>query len=488
MSVRWDCWSAVLLAGVVTSACAVGPEYRRPPVVTPAAFKEQTLPDGSIDPQWKPAEPRDDELKGRWWEAFGDPQLNALEEQVTVSNQNVAQAEAEFRAARAAIGGARAALFPAVTVGASASASRASFNRTPLANGVNRGVVADYQLPVDFSYEADVWGSVRRNVEANRAIAQATAADLQSVTLSMRAELATDYFQLRGLDAQRELLDSTVAAYDKALQLTVARHDQGVASGSDVAQARTQLDTTRSQATDLGVARAQFEHAIAILVGKPPAMLTIAPIPSTGIPPAIPLALPSELLERRPDVAAAERRVAAANAQIGVAKAAYFPNVSLTGSSGLESAALATLLSGGSGLWSLGSAVVQTVFDGGRRRAASEQAVAGHDAAVAVYRQDVLTAFQDVEDNLAALRILAEEGTQHADAVASAEQSLSLAMTRYQAGVTTYLEVITAQSAALANQIAAVDILTRRMTASVQLIKALGGGWRGSDLPAVVNP
>jgi NodT family efflux transporter outer membrane factor (OMF) lipoprotein len=304
----------------------------------------------------------------------------------------------------------------------------------------------------------------------------------------MRAELALDYFQLRGLDAERALLDATVAAYEKALQLTVDRHDQGIASGSDVAQARTQLDTTRSQATDIGVARAQFEHAIAILVGKPPTDITIAPGPVSGAPPSIPVALPSALVERRPDVAAAERRVAAANAQIGVAKSAFFPVVNLTGGAGVESAKLATLIASGSGLWSIGSAVVATVFDGGRRRAATEQAVAGHDAAVAVYRQDVLTAFQDVEDNLAALRILDEEAGQHADAVASAEQSLSLATIRYQAGVTTYLEVITAQSAALANRITAVNILTRRMTASVLLIKALGGGWNVSDLPNVGHP
>ena len=474
----WQC--AVLLAGAAVSACAVGPEYVKPPIVTPPAFKESALPDGTTDTRWKPADPEDAAFKGNWWEEFGDPQLSALEEQVTISNQNVAQAEAAFRAARAAIGGARAGLFPTVTVGASATASRVSANRSTFANTIDRGVAADYQLPVDFSYEADVWGGVRRSIQANRAIAQATAADLGTVTLSMRADLAIDYFQLRSLDAQRELLDSTVAAYDKALQLTVARHDQGVASGSDVAQARTQLDTTRSQATDLGVARAQFEHAIAILVGKPPAMLTIPASPLAGTPPSVPVALPSQLVERRPDVASAERRVAAANAQIGVAKAAYFPNVSLTGSGGLESAALATLIGGGSGLWSVGASVVATAFEGGRRHAAMEQAIANRDAATAAYREEVLTAFQDVEDNLAALRILAEEGAQHADAVASAEQSLSLAMTRYQAGVTTYLEVITAQSVALANQITAVDILARRMTASVQLIKALGGGWKSS--------
>jgi NodT family efflux transporter outer membrane factor (OMF) lipoprotein len=480
MTFQRICQCALLLAGAAMPACAVGPEYVKPPIVTPPAFKESALPDGTVDARWKPADPKDAAFKGNWWEVFGDPPLSALEEQVTISNQNVAQAEAAFRAARAAIGGARAGLFPTVTVGVSASASSASANRSSFANAIDRGVATDYQLPVDFSYEADVWGGVRRNIQANRAIAQATAADLETVTLSMRAELAIDYFQLRSLDAQRELLDSTVAAYDKALQLTVARHDQGVASGSDVAQARTQLDTTRSQATDLGVARAQFEHAIAILVGRPPAMLTIPAAPLAGTPPSVPVALPSELVERRPDVASAERRVAAANAQIGVAKAAYFPNVTLTGSGGLESAALATLFGGGSGLWSVGASVVATAFEGGRRHAAMEQAIANRDAATAAYREDVLTAFQDVEDNLAALRILADEGAQRADAVASAEQSLSLAMTRYEAGVTTYLEVITAQSVALANQITAVDILARRMTASVQLIKALGGGWKSS--------
>ena len=434
---------------------------------------------------WRPARPGDDIVRGSWWETYGDPQLNALEAQITVSNQTIAQAEAQFRGARAAVRGARADLFPTVTAGVSAGASRGSANRSSVGVSVGRGVVTDYQFPLDFSYEADVWGGVRRNIESSRAIAQATAADLETVTLSMRAELAMDYFQLRGLDAERALLDTTVAAYERALQLTIDRHDQGVASGSDVAQARTQLDTTRSQATDLGVARAQFEHAIAVLVGKPPAGLTIPPSPGTPTPPAIPVALPSELLERRPDVAAAERRVAAANAQIGVARAAYFPLVSLTAGGGLESVAVATLTSGGSAFWSVGAALAGTLFDGGRRRAVSEQAVAGHDAAVAVYRQDVLTAFQDVEDNLAALRILDQEAAQDADAVTSAEASLSLATTRYQEGVTTYLEVITAQGAALANQRAAVQTLTRRMTASVLLVKALGGGWKRSDLPDV---
>jgi NodT family efflux transporter outer membrane factor (OMF) lipoprotein len=305
------------------------------------------------------------------------------------------------------------------------------------------------------------------------------------VLISIESELASDYFQLRGLDAQRALLDATIAAYETALRVTTNRYNQGVVSGSDVAQAQTQLDTTRAQATDLAVARAEFEHAIAILVGKAPSELTIAPTSNEVTPPAIPIALRLELVERRPDVAAAERRVAAANAQIGVAKSAFFPNVALSATAGLESATLGNLLTWPSRFWSIGPSVVQTVFDGGKRRALTAQAEANYDATVAAYRQNVLTAFQDVEDNLAALRILAEEAAQQADAVRSAERSLTLADNRYRAGTTTYLEVITAQSVALANQRTAVDITTRRLTASVLLIKALGGGWTAAQLPAV---
>ena len=470
-----------VLAGLMASGCAVGPAYKKPLAPVPEAFKEQ--PSDGIVGDWKPGEPKDDRLRGSWWEAFGDRQLNALAEQIRVSNQSVVVAEAQFRAARAAVRSVRAGLFPTVTAGGSASRSRSSANRSFVAGG-SSGTTADYQLPVDFAYEADVWGGIRRSVEASRADAQASAADLQTVILSMQAELALDYFQLRGLDAEQQLLDATVAAFEKALQLTVNRYNQGIASGSDVAQARTQLDTTRAQATDVGVARAQFEHAIAVLVGAPPAAVTIPSTPLSGTPPAIPVTLPSALVERRPDVAAAERLVAAANAQIGVARSAFFPLVNLAASAGVESSKLASLLSWPSRFWSIGPSLVETVFDGGRRRALTDQAVANHDAAVAVYRQSVLSAFQDVEDNLAALRILAEEARQQADAVASAERSLALAINRYEAGVTTYLEVITAQSAALANQTTAAAILTRRMTASVLLIKALGGGWTVADLPS----
>jgi NodT family efflux transporter outer membrane factor (OMF) lipoprotein len=466
---------------LLCAACAVGPGYRRPPVTMPALFKERPSPDSTLASEWRVAQPSDDVVRAKWWETLQDPVLNGLEEQVAISNQTVAQAEAQFRAARAAIRNARADLFPTVTAGASATRSRASATRGQVP--VATGTIVDYQLPIDFSYEADVWGRVRRNVEAGVASAQATAADVQTALLSSRAELAVDYFELRGLDAQTALLRATIAAYERAVQLTKARYDQGVASGVDLAQAQTQLDTTRVQATDLEVARAQFEHAIAMLVGKAPADLTIPPAPIDVPPPAIPLTIPSQLLERRPDVAAAERRVAAANAQIGVATAAFFPTLALTASGGVESSSLATLLELPSRFWAIGPSLIQTVFDAGRRRSLRDQAVANYDGTVAAYRQSVLTAFQDVEDSLAASRVLAEEAVQARNAVASANRSLALANNRYVGGVTTYLEVITAQTAALANQITAADVQTRRMTASVLLIKALGGGWTTADLP-----
>ena len=467
--------AAPIATALLCVSCAVGPDYRRPPTTMPSVFKERPAADSTLGAEWQVAKPGDDAIRGKWWEAFQDPLLSTLEEQVAISNQTVAQAEAQFRAARAAIRTVRADLFPAVTAGASVTRSHASSTRGPVPVAV--GTVVDYQLPIDFSYEVDVWGRVRRSVEASVAGAQATSADVQTALLSSRAELAVDYFELRGLDAQIALLRSTVAAYKRAVQLTTARRDQGVASGVDVAQAQTQLDTTRVQATDLQVARAQFEHAIAILVGKAPADLTIPAAAVDVPPPAIPVTLPSRLVERRPDVAAAERRVAAANAQIGVAQAAFFPMLALTASGGLQSSRLSTLLTLPSRFWAIGPSLVETVFDGGRRRAVKEEALANYDGTVAVYRQNTLTAFQEVEDNLAALRVLADEALQVRDAVASANRSLELARNRYVGGVTTYLEVITAQTAALANEIAAAGVLTRRMTASVLLIKALGGGW-----------
>ncbi len=493
------CGIAVLLAG---SGCMVGPDYRRPPTTAPAAFKEPP------PPNWKTATPGDQLPRGRWWELFGDPQLNALEEQVSVSNQSIAQAEAQFRAARAAAGVARANLFPTVTAAPSASRSRSNTGRTgatvvpgataggtgttggtgataaPAAAAATSGTVSVFEVPIDVSYEVDLWGRIRRQVESSVATAQASAGDLETMRLSMQAELAVDYFQLHGLDAERQLLTTTAGAYQKALDLTTNRYNQGIASGVDVAQAQTQLETTRAQAIDLDVQRTQLEHAIAVLIGKPPAELTISAAPIAVKPPVVPVALPSELLERRPDIAANERRMAAANAQVGVAVAAYYPTLSLSGAAGFESTALSTLFDWPSRFWSLGASAVQTLFNGGGLHAATEQAKANYDAAVAAYRQNVLTAFQDVEDNLSALRVLDAEATQEAVAVAAAERSLALSNYRYQGGITTYLEVITAQAAALADEVTAVNIQTRRMTAAVNLVKAVGGGWSDADLPS----
>jgi NodT family efflux transporter outer membrane factor (OMF) lipoprotein len=370
-----------------------------------------------------------------------------------------------------------------VTDGPSATRTRTSTNRPPPTSIFNGITYNDFVLPFDFSYQADVWGRVRRNVESYREQAQASAADLATVNLSMHADLAIDYFQARSLDAEEQLLNSTVKQYEEALELNQSRFEGGIASEVDVEQAKTQLQTTRAAAIDVGVARAQFEHAVAILIGKPPAEFSLPPLPLTAPPPRIPVSMPSELLERRPDIAAAERRVAAANAQIGVAKSAYYPVISLTGSGGFESSSITTLLQGPSGLWSVGLSAVGTIFDGGRRRAFSDEARAAYDAQVATYRENVLTGFQQVEDSLAAVRILENEADVQDEAVVAAQRSLDLSITRYKGGVTTYLEVITAQSAALSDQVTAVNILGRRMANTVLLIQALGGGWEKSSLP-----
>jgi len=466
-------------AGLLASACAVGPRYRRPSAPVPARYKEApaapSAPEG-----WKPAEPRDAAPRGKWWEVFGDSPLNDLEEQVNVSNLQLAQAEAQYRAARAVARGARSNLFPTVSVSASASRSRVGGNRQNAAIG---STVSEYRLGGDFSWEADLWGRIRRSVEANVESARATAADLENVRLSMQAEVASDYFQLRGTDAQIQLLESTVAAYERALQLTIDRYNQGVVSGVDVAQARTQLETTRAQATDLTLTRAQLEHAIATLIGKPPADVTIPPIALEAPRPPLPEAVPAELLERRPDIAAAERRVASANAQVGVATAGFFPSLLLSASGGVDSAKLARYFSTPNVFWSIGATLAETIFDAGKRHAVREQAFAGYEGAVAAYRQTVLGAFQEVEDDLAAVRILGAEASQQTEATAAAERSLSLAESRYRGGITTYLEVVTAQSTALANERTAVEVRTRQILASVDLVKALGGGWSESQLP-----
>jgi NodT family efflux transporter outer membrane factor (OMF) lipoprotein len=338
-------------------------------------------------------------------------------------------------------------------------------------------------FPLDLSYQVNAWGRVSKNVESFREQAQASAADLAVVNLTMHADLAVDYFAARTLDAEEKLLQNTVAQYEQALQLNEERYKGGLASEVEVEQARTILETTRAQLVDVGVARSQFEHAAAVLLGKPPSEFNLPPLPLTTPPPPIPVGVPSELLERRPDIAAAERRVASANAQVGLAEIAYYPLVNILGSGGFESGSITTLLQGPSAFWSIGASVMATVFDGGRRHAANDEAKAAYDFTVASYRQTVLTAFQQVDDNLAALRVLEQEASVQATAVQSAERSLNLSNTRYEGGVTSYLEVITAQNAALSDEVTAVNILGRRMASAVLLVEALGGGWDRSNLP-----
>jgi NodT family efflux transporter outer membrane factor (OMF) lipoprotein len=463
------------IAALQLTGCVVGPKYHAPVVQAPPAYKEAG--------DWKPAQPNDQNLGGSWWTMFQDPQLNVLEDEVNVSNQNLKAAEAQFRQARATLRYYRADYYPTVTYGPSATRERISSRRPPATSIFDGITYNDFVLPFSVSYQADVWGRVRKNVESYREQAQASAADLATVNLSMHADLAVDYFQARSLDAEEQLLNSTVQQYQQALELNENRFAGGIASEVEVEQARTQLETTRAQAIDVGVLRAQYEHAVAILIGKPPAEFSLPPLPLTAPPPHVPLSVPSELLERRPDIAAAERLVASANAQIGVAKSAYYPVISLGATGGFESSAITTLLNGPSGLWSVGLSAVGTVFDVGRRHALNDQARAAYDYQVAAYRENVLTGFQQVEDNLAAVRILENEAKVQNEAVGAAQRSLDLSVTRYKGGVTSYLEVITAQSAALADEVTAVNILGRRMANTVLLIQALGGGWDRSSLP-----
>jgi NodT family efflux transporter outer membrane factor (OMF) lipoprotein len=469
-------WGGVLLlAGLLSfCGCAVGPKYRQPSAPTAPAYKETG--------DWKTAQPSEENLGGNWWEIFQDSQLNALEQQINVSNQNLKAAVAQFQEARAALRYARADYYPTLTADPSASRERYSNNRAP--QGFFDGITfSDFTTPFELSYQTNAWGRVTRNVQSFRAQAQASAADLAVINLTEHADLAIDYFAARTLDAEEELLRHTVTDYENALQLNENLYQGGLASEVEVEQARTILETTRAQMIDVGVARAQYEHAVAVLIGKPPAGFSLPPLPLTTPPPPIPVGIPSELLERRPDIAASERLVASANAQVGLAETAYYPLVNIVGGGGFDSGAITTLFQGPSGIWSIGASAVQTIFDGGRRRATTDAAKAGYDASVASYRQTVLTAFEQVEDNLAGLRILEQEaGVQHT-AVTAAERSLALSQTRYMGGVTDYLEVITAQSAALSDEVNAVNILGRRMASAVLLVQALGGGWDKSSLP-----
>jgi NodT family efflux transporter outer membrane factor (OMF) lipoprotein len=463
-------FSILLLAG-----CSVGPKYKTPTAPTPTAYKENA--------NWKTAQPNDEHLGGNWWEVFQDSQLNDLEQQINVSNQNLKAAFAQYQQSRATLRYYRADYYPTITANPSATRQRYSSSRPPITSIFDGSTFKDFTVPLTLSYQTDAFGRVSKNVEYYREQAQASAADLAVVNLSMHTELAVDYYAARSLDAEEQLLLENVKQYEKALQINLDRFHGGVGSEVEVEEARTILETTRAQAVDVSVARAQYEHAVAVLIGKPPANFALPPLPLTAPPPPIPVGVPSELLERRPDIAAAERLVASANAQIGLAKLAYYPLINLTATGGFDSAAITTLFQGPSAIWAVGGSAAMTVFDVGRRRAYTDEAISGYDAAVANYRQTALSAFQQVEDNLAALRILEHEAQVQSVAVDAAQRSLALSVTRFEGGVTSYLEVITAQNAALADEVTAVNILGRRMESVVLLVQALGGGWDRSELP-----
>jgi len=486
--------AAGMVLVLLLSGCTVGPKYQRASVETPPAYKEL---DG-----WKIAQPQDTSLRGKWWEVFGDSQLNDLEEQVNVSNQNIAAAAAAFLSARAMVKEARAQLFPTVTVapgvtlerpsssGKGGSAAQSSSSTTGATQTVSApsssssGTFADYTLPFDASYQIDLWGKIRNQVKANIYAAQASAADLENVRLTAQAEVAVDYFEIRAQDSQKQLLDQTVKAYQDSLDLTKALYETGIDNDESVAQAETQLDTAKAQDTNLGILRDQYEHAIALLVGKPASSFSLSVEPLKANPPPIPVGVPSQLLERRPDVAAGERSMAQANAQIGVARAAYFPSLTLSASAGLESSSIASLFTWPSRFFSVGPQLNETLFDGGLRRATMRQYRAAYEETIANYRQNVLTAFQQVEDNLASLRVLSQEVQEQGTAVTAAQRFLAIATNRYQLGLDPYLDVITAQTALFTNQQTIVTLKMEQMTASVQLIEALGGGWDASQLPS----
>lgn len=493
MSAEPFCWrvlgcSLLLTASAWLTGCRVGPNYHRPAVPAPPAYKEGSSNVATVPPPqipnggWKPAEPSDGMLKGKWWEIYQDPQLNTLEEKIAVGNQTLRASTARYMQAREQVKVARSDYYPTLAAGISASRTKQSNNR-PLYSRTSPSNYNDFALQGQVTWEPDFWGRIRRTVEAAGASAQASAADLANVELSIRAELALDYFELRGLDLQKQLLDNTVADFEHAYELTRQRFQSGVATDADVALAQTQLETTRGQDIDVGVARAQFEHAIAVLVGEPASTFSLPPSPLALPLPSIPTGVPSQLLERRPDIAAAERRAAAANAQIGFAMSAFYPTITLGSSGGFDSRYPGTWIQGPSTLWSLGGSALQTLFDAGRRKALTQQARDAYEANVADYRQGVLSGFQEVEDQLSTLRILETEAATEKNAVAAGERSLSISTLRYKGGVTSYLEVLTAENAKLQNQRTEASVLTRRFSASVQLIRALGGGWDTTQLP-----
>lgn len=467
----------VVFALTLLAGCNVGPQYAKPSAPIPPAYKETAAP-GSGD--WKVAQPGDDLARGKWWERFGDRQLNGLEEKVSVSNQNIAAAAASVQAARAAIRAAQAQYFPTVTANPAISN-----NRISTAFGQSVGVnYTTYTMPLEASWEPDLWGRVRKTKAASAIAAQASVADLENVRLSAQSDLAADYYQLRAQDALKQLLDATIQADREALELNRDLHLSGLSNDQAVAQAEAQLSLTQAQDTNLGVLRAQYEHAIAMLDGEPASTFSIAPRADELSVPPIPAGVPSQLLERRPDIAAAERAMAQANTQIGIAQTAYYPAVTLSAALGLGSVSAANWFTWPSRVWSVGPALEETLFDAGARKAAVDQYRAAYDQTVANYRQTVLTAFQQVEDNLAALRILDQVIAEQNSSIESAGRNLEEAQVRYRAGLDPYLSVLAAQTALLSDQQTAVSFRSQEMVASVQLIKALGGGWDASKIPA----
>ncbi|MGO8766155.1 MAG: efflux transporter outer membrane subunit [Limisphaerales bacterium] len=480
MSIRAHPWLCLIVLAVIFSGCSFAPKYTQPSVETSAAFKESS----AATNLWKIAQPGDDEVRSNWWCVFNNPQLDLLEDQVTISNQNVAAAFANFLYARALVREARAQLYP--TLVANPSVTRSQQSQSSQTGSSSRNAYStDYALPLDATWQLDLWGRIRNSIKASAAEAQASAADLENTRLTAQAELASDYFALRGQDTLEQLFDDTVTAYRQSYELEKVLFKTGIASDQDVAQAETQLETAQAQNTNLGILRAQLEHAIAMLIGRPASSFSIPRSTLNATLPAIPTGVPSQLLERRPDIAAAERNVAAANAQIGVAKAAYFPTITLSASGGFESVTPESLLQWPSRFWSIGAGAGETIFDAGTRSATVAQYRAAYDNAVAQYRQTVLTAFQQVEDNLASLRILNQEIQQQETAVNSSQRYFDLATNRYKLGIDSYLNVITAQTTLLANRQTLVNLRTQQMTASLQLIEALGGGWNESQFPSL---
>lgn len=476
---------------IFTTACMVGPKYNRPSVPVPTSYKELSSTKAPAAGIWKAALPGGNAIRGKWWETFNDPELNSLEEKAQASNQNIAAAASNFLAARALVRQVRSQYFPSVTAGPSIMNSRPSPGQfgglrtgTSSSSGLSEKSYTNYSLPFDASWEPDFWGRIRGEVKANVFAAQTSAADLQYVRLSEQAELAVDYYKLRSQDSLKDILDSTVAAYRQTLEITQSRYRAGLDPEEAVAQAEAQLKAAQAQDTNLGLLRAQYEHAIAVLTGQSPSAFSLTRRPLRTNPPSVPVGMPSGLLERRPDIAAAERAMAMANSRIGVAKTAYFPNILLSASGGFGNSSFTDWLTWPSRFWSVGPYLLQSIFDAGLRKATVTQYRALYDQTVANYRQTVLVAFQQVEDNLAALRVLSE-AIEHQDAaVSAAQRSLHEATVRYQRGLAPYLNVLTAQTILLNDQETAVNFRMQQMVASVQLIKALGGGWDAVQLPS----